>query len=133
MPSTQEITPVGAYTWKCRCNICGAVHNEIVLTNEHGECGSIQVVCCGEQSERIYGKCNISYSNSGHLYEYKAVAADVASGGKPPVITSKTQHKEFLKRNGYVEVGNETPKPRAPVQLDSPRNEIKKAMQQVLG
>ncbi|MCF1367317.1 zinc ribbon domain-containing protein [Burkholderia cenocepacia] len=38
---------------------------------------------------------------------YQAVAVDVATG-KPPVINSRSAHREFLKRNGYVEVGNES-------------------------
>lgn len=37
---------------------------------------------------------------------YQAVAVDVATG-KPPVINSRSSHREFLKRNGYQEVGNE--------------------------
>lgn len=37
---------------------------------------------------------------------YQAVAVDVATG-KPPVINSRSAHREFLKRNGYQEVGNE--------------------------
>ena len=40
------------------------------------------------------------------LEPYRAVAADVASGGKPPVISGRRQHREFLRRNGYAEVGN---------------------------
>lgn len=37
---------------------------------------------------------------------YQAVAIDVATG-KPPVINSRSAHRDFLKRNGYQEVGNE--------------------------
>ena len=40
---------------------------------------------------------------------YRAIASDVACGGKRPVIGGRRQHREFLKRNGYVEVGNERP------------------------
>lgn len=43
---------------------------------------------------------------------YKAVAGDVALGGKRPAIMSRREHREFLKRNNYVEVGNEPIKPR---------------------
>lgn len=45
---------------------------------------------------------------------YKAVAGDIALGGKPPAIMSRREHKEFLKRNRYVEVGNEPIKQRTP-------------------
>lgn len=44
---------------------------------------------------------------------YKAVATDVATG-KPPVITSRSRHREFLRRNGYEEVGNEMPRSNLP-------------------
>ncbi len=44
---------------------------------------------------------------------YRAVAGDVAQDGRAPVIGSRSDHREFLKRNGYIELGNEKPKPRA--------------------
>ncbi len=42
---------------------------------------------------------------------YKAVAVDKTTG-KPPVIGGRRQHREFLKRNGYHEVGNDPIKQR---------------------
>lgn len=42
---------------------------------------------------------------------YRAVATDIATG-RPPEIMGRAQHREFLKRNNYNEVGNEMPKPR---------------------
>lgn len=41
---------------------------------------------------------------------YRAVASDVAAKGKRPVIGGRRQHREFLRRNGYTELGNEMPK-----------------------
>lgn len=43
------------------------------------------------------------------IKDYRAVAVDVATG-TTPVITSRSRHREFLKRNGFIEVGNEAPK-----------------------
>lgn len=43
---------------------------------------------------------------------YKAVGGDIALNGKRPAIMGRRQHREFLKRNNYVEVGNEPVKPR---------------------
>lgn len=40
---------------------------------------------------------------------YRAAGADVACEGKRPVIGGRRQHREFLRRNHYVEVGNEVP------------------------
>jgi hypothetical protein len=45
------------------------------------------------------------------LPEYRAVAAD-KHNGKRPLIGGRRQHREFLKRNGYQEVGNEYVTPR---------------------
>ena len=41
---------------------------------------------------------------------YRAMGADVACDGKRPFITSRSEHRAYLRRNGYVETGNETPK-----------------------
>lgn len=61
---------------------------------------------------------------------YKAVASDIATG-KPPVIAGRAQHREFLKRNGYFEIGTEKlqPKPR-PVETVS-KHEIKRAIEEM--
>ena len=63
---------------------------------------------------------------------YRAIASDEASQGKRPVIGGRRQHREFLARNGYTEVGNE--KPVAPYHGPSQReqqqdrvNDIKRA------
>lgn len=40
---------------------------------------------------------------------YQAMGADVASGGKAPKIMGRRQHREYLKNNGYSEVGTEKP------------------------
>jgi hypothetical protein len=43
---------------------------------------------------------------------YKAVGGDIALKGKCPAIMGRRQHREFLKRNNYVEVGNEPVRPK---------------------
>ena len=45
----------------------------------------------------------------GDLKEYRAAAVDKTTG-KRPVIGGRRQHREFLKNNGYFEMGNEMPK-----------------------
>jgi hypothetical protein len=47
----------------------------------------------------------------GDLKEYRAAAVDKATG-KRPVIGGRRQHREFLKNNGYFEMGNEMPTPK---------------------
>lgn len=45
------------------------------------------------------------------LEPYRAVAAD-KHNGKRPVIGGRRQHREFMQRNGYIDVGNERITPR---------------------
>jgi len=40
---------------------------------------------------------------------YQAMGIDKATG-KAPVIEGRVQHRAYLKRNGYVELGNDAPK-----------------------
>ena len=67
------------------------------------------------------------------IQPYQAVAVDKATG-KMPQITSRSQHREFLQRNGYVEVGNEMPKPKKQeIQGDfNVRQELAEVTRQVL-
>ena len=47
------------------------------------------------------------------IQPYQAIACDKQTG-KAPVIQGRAQHREFLHKNGYIEMGNEkiTNKPR---------------------
>lgn len=65
----------------------------------------------------------------GDLPEYRAIAADKETG-KRPVIGGRRQHREFLSRNGYVEVGNEMP---APSRDEMPRSERVADIKRVMG
>jgi hypothetical protein len=42
------------------------------------------------------------------IQPYRAAASDIACNGKRPMISGRRQHREFMQRNGYVEVGNES-------------------------
>lgn len=61
---------------------------------------------------------------------YRAAGADVAAGNKRPLIGGRRQHREFLSRNGYVEVGNEKPVQGARPQLSYAErvSDIRRAM-----
>ena len=43
------------------------------------------------------------------LEPYRTAASDVAHDNKRVVIGGRRQHREFLRRNGYIETGNERP------------------------
>lgn len=89
-------------------------------------------VCEGwhDLNEQWPRECYGHYKHSGaasiqvikDIEPYAAVAVDVATG-KRPRIAGRRQHREFLKRNGYVEVASSNkPTPRAPTYNDiSPR------------
>lgn len=61
---------------------------------------------------------------------YRAIAADITTG-KAPVIGSRREHKEFLRRNGFVEVGNDKPKMRQPDYDTASGHDVKQAIAQV--
>ena len=82
------------------------------------------------------------YVSRGHQYapapmvmsdikDYRAVAVDVATG-KTPVITSRSRHREFLRRNGYIEVGNEPPKPKRYEGDHNVRPELERVTREIL-
>ena len=49
---------------------------------------------------------NVSHNIIPDIQPYKAIAIDQATG-ECPVITSRSQHRAFLRRNGYEEIGND--------------------------
>lgn len=64
---------------------------------------------------------------------YRAMGSDVACDGKRPVINSRSEHRQYLRRNGYVETGNEVPRvyddrPTARQLQESRVRDIKRAM-----
>lgn len=80
---------------------------------------------CGSQMQRMISAPRVMSD----IEPYQAVAADIATG-KSPHITSRSQHREFLKRNDYVELGNDMPKARAKPEPD--RNEIGRTIKRVM-
>jgi hypothetical protein len=69
-------------------------------------------VCCGAPMTRKVCAPFVAAD----LPAYQAVAVDKATG-KMPVIEGRVQHREYLRRNNYIEVGNEVPK-------DPPKREL---------
>jgi len=44
-------------------------------------------------------------------------------------ISSRSAHRAHLRQHNLIEVGNERLPPRKPIQLDSPREDIRRAME----
>jgi hypothetical protein len=87
------------YTVKCPC--CEA-EADIYRTVDERDRDLPKCPCSGAD---MYRKVTAPYV-APDIQAYQAVAVDVATG-KPPVISSRSAHRDFLKRNGYIEVGNE--------------------------
>ena len=63
---------------------------------------------------------------------YQAMGVDVATGNAP-VIDGRSQHREYMRRNNYIEIGNEQPKLRTEVRGDfNVRAELTAAVEQVM-
>lgn len=64
------------------------------------------------------------------IESYRPVAADKHTGLRP-VIGGRRQHREFLKRNGYIELGNE--KLKNNTQLGPRPGEVAREIKRALG
>lgn len=88
------------YAMKCpHCSTAQDVYRSIARMNDD------LPVCCGTAMQRqVCAPAVVA-----DIPAYQAVGVDKATG-KMPMIEGRKQHREYLKRNGYVEVGNEVPK-----------------------
>lgn len=82
------------YSYACRCGRIEDQYRKIADRDNAPECH-------GKMYRKIMPTMIIS-----ELREYKTVAVDKETG-KQIHIGSRRQHREFLKRNDYVEVGSE--------------------------
>lgn len=85
------------YVYECQC---GKRADEFRHVNQRDDAP----VCCGQSMERRIMPTMVAPD----IQPYRAIAVDKETG-RMPVINSRKQHREFLARNGYVELGNEAP------------------------
>lgn len=83
--------------------------------------------CCGERMKHVICAPMITPD----IQPYKAIAVDKKTG-KTPYITSRKEHREFLRRNNYVEIGNDSMKPRETRGDFNLRNDLAQATKKVL-
>lgn len=62
---------------------------------------------------------------------YQAVGGDIALAGKIPKIGGRRQHREFLKRNGYIEVGNERRPQKADYGTEVTEREVRQTYERI--
>lgn len=89
------------YRYACKCGKQYDEFRKIENRSDAPEC------VCGELTElRIMG-CSVQGDNT----DYMSVATDKETG-KRVSVRSRRQHREFLARNDYIEVGNECRPPK---------------------
>ena len=74
-----------------RCLACGETFTTF---RRMADCDDLPM-CCGTRTARVYTPPMLTPD----IAPYQAVAIDKKTG-TAPVITSRAEHKEFLKRNG---------------------------------
>lgn len=108
--------------------ICDTCANEQDVFRKVAQMDDLLPVCCDAAMRRKVCAPFVQ----GDQAPYQAVAVDVATGSAPR-IDGRAQHREFLRRNGYHEVGNDIPKARTEVQGDfNVRRELTEAARAVL-
>lgn len=105
------------------CHDCGVVVEQHIPLADFEK--PLDACPCGGQRYRKIGALRVMRD----IEPYQAMGADIATG-KAPMITSRSQHREYLKRNGYVEVGNERPK--APSRPEPDFHEIGRTVKRVM-
>lgn len=104
------------------CAICEKARIIFRSLSEHGN----WPICCGWMMHQVVQPPQLVRD----IEPYRAVASDIATG-KAPIISGRRQHNEFMKRNNYVELGNEKPRLKpTPVETVS-KHDIKRAIQEV--
>lgn len=107
------------------CDVCGKATEEF---RRMADCDDLPM-CCGQMNRRVFSVPMISSD----IQPYQAVAVDKKTG-QAPFITSRRDHKEFLKRNQYHEVETATVKPRSEVRGDFDlKKDLINAVKQVTG
>jgi hypothetical protein len=111
--------------YRMGCNDCGAEH-DVFRTIARIDADLPE--CCGATMHRRICAPTVVAD----IAPYQAMGVDVATG-RAPVIGSRSAHRDYLKRNGYIEVGNEQPKLRTEVHGDfDNRAELRQAVREVL-
>lgn len=108
--------------------ICDACQHEEDVYRRVAQMDDLLPVCCTVSMRRKVCAPFVM----GDQAPYQAVAVDVKTGTAPR-IDGRAQHREFLRRNGYHEVGNDIPKTRTEVTGDfNVRRELVEATRAVL-
>lgn len=103
---------------------------EEYLARGHNGHGPSMINDAWEAREGIdYAEIASAHQVISDIQPYKPIASDI---GGQKIIGGRRQHREFLRRNGYAEVGNERVTPRREELPRADRvNDIRRAMRDV--
>jgi hypothetical protein len=113
--------------YRLLCDGCGAEQD---LFRRIAEIDRDLPVCCGASMHRKV----CAPAVIGDIQPYQAMGVDVATG-TAPVIRSRSEHRDYLRRNNYIEVGNEMPTPPSARKIEGDFNvraELTQAVREVL-
>lgn len=86
--------------YRFRCPVCGLASDEFRRVESRDD----PLLCPKDRAgmQRIIMPTMVQAD----IQPYRAIAVDKETG-KVPIINSRKQHREFLRRNDYVEVGSD--------------------------
>ena len=109
--------------YEVKCKTCGGVEE---IFRKIADREKDLPDCCGHRMHNILSASMVNED----IKPYRAMAVDKKSG-ELPYITSRKAHKEFLKRNGYVEMPDMPKKREVRGDFDC-KNELIQATKKVL-
>lgn len=104
--------------YKVKCDSCGDVSEIFRTVRDYDE----TPICCGVKTYRLISAPYVM----GDIPAYRSMQTG-------EYVDGRAKHRDHLKRHGLIEVGNEKPKPRAPVKLGGVKEDIARAVNKVLG
>lgn len=110
--------------YEVQCSICGKKQDIYRKVDDREK---DLPMCCGSLTHNILSPTMINDD----IKPYRAIANDKNTGERP-YITSRREHKEFLRRNGYVEMPD-APKERVLRGDFDSKKELIQATKKVLG
>jgi putative FmdB family regulatory protein len=110
--------------YEVKCDVCGQVEE---IFRKVADRENDLPLCCHKRMRNILSAVMINED----IKPYRAVAVDKKTGERP-FITSRKAHKEFLRRNDYVEMPDAPKKRELRGDFDN-KKELIQATKQVLG
>ncbi len=111
-----------SYTFECQ----GVCRNSRTVYLSLAEHETAKFYCCKKPMQQAF----VPVQTMRDIQPYRAVAVDKATG-KAPMITSRSEHRDFLRRNNYIEIGNDIPKHTEPKLDLTTGHDVKRAIEKI--